>query len=182
MKDFLLIIALLLIPLAIVAERADVSTWQSRLVLPRFITEPDRHTPIHATGTVVPPIVTTNLTLTPADNPVILVRETVIPAGVTVTLAAGTQLFAHEFSTLRVDGELVIRGTANQPVTLATNEQHPDNKIWNGIILSSGARANLTHAQIHDAVPALTCLPDSTLTTQSVAIKNTTAATFGCKL
>lgn len=171
---------ILLIPLAIAAERADFNTWQSRLALPEFRDGVHRHTPLHAIGTVLPPTITANLTLTAADNPIVLVRETIISPGVTLTLEDGANVFAHEFAQLTVHGTLHVRGTPKQSIELTTNELHPDNKVWNGIVAAPTAVVTLAHTTIRYAAPGLTCLPGSAVTTDHLEMKYTNQDIFGC--
>lgn len=171
---------ILLIPLAILAERADFNTWQSRLAFPEFRDSVNRHTPLHAVGTVLPPTITTNLTLTAADDPIVLVRETIISPGVTLTLEGGANVFAHEFATLSVFGTLRMQGRQSEPIILTTNERHGDNQVWNGIVLVDGARADIAHAAIRYAAPGLTCLPGSAVTTDHLEMKYTNQDIFGC--
>lgn len=166
-----LVAALLLLPIAIWAESTDGKTWQNRLYLPILEPEPNRHTPIHTTGTFLPPTINRNIKLGPQDNPILLTTTTRIPAHITVTVSAGTTIYAHEFAQLIVDGKLIIRGTATKPVQLTTNEEHPLNQTWSGISVTASGQATIKHAAIRHASPAISCLPGSTAVITDVLIE-----------
>lgn len=170
--------ALLAAPLAVVAEHADFKTWHDRLVFPELEPEPSRHTPRFADGTLLPPTITANLELTAADNPVLLPFTTLIPAHVTVTVGPGTALYAHEFASLSVAGRLLVNGTVSQPVTFTTNELHPLNQVWSGVIVTDGGQATLAHTRLQHGTPTITCLPGSRLTAQHVDISDTSLGSF----
>lgn len=186
LSSLLLIAALLLLIVAIWVERREPITWQLRLALPFFTQEPNRHSPQHASGTFLPPIIPNDLELTPADNPVLLTNTTRIPVGVTVTIAPGTNIFAHEFGQLLVAGQLLINGSQTQPVTLTSNEQHPENRVWSGIIFQAGSLGKITYAIFRHASPAVSCLADSQVTTQNsqiaIAATGIFSASTQCKI
>ena len=156
-------LALVIGAAAVAIERAAPDTWHSRLLLAEFTSQPNRHTPRFASGTFLPPALTKNTTLSPAQNPVILAGTTTIPAGVTLAIEPGTRVFVHEFSGLHVSGTLRLRGTAEQPVTFFTNEVHPENQVWNGLIFNPGSRGDIAHALIEHASPAVSCLAQSSV-------------------
>lgn len=174
----LLIVALVVIPVAIVFERAEPRTWQERLAMAHFQTEPNRHTPLHAQGTFLPPVIPPHLTLTAHDNPVILAGRSEVPRGHSLTLEPGVTVFAHEFAELKVFGQLTVNGTSPSPVTLTSNERHPQNQIWNGVIVAEGGTATLTHIRFHFASPALTCLPGSNAHLSNSEIRNALIGIF----
>lgn len=155
--------ALLLIPLALIFERAEFKTWNARLIIPSFEDEPNRHTPIQTNGVFLPPRITKNTTLTPDQNPIILAGRTEIPAGVTLSVSPGVHIYAHEFSEISTSGTLRMQGAEQNPIQLTSNEMHPQNQLWNGIIVQSGGHAEISHTIFHHASPALTCLKDSTV-------------------
>lgn len=174
----LLLSALLLLSLAIWAETANSKVWNSRLVFPDLITEPRRHTPQHTTGTFLPSSIAQDLTLTPADNPILLTATTRIAPRVTLTLSPGTTVYAHEFAGLTVLGQLIIGSPSNQPVLLTSNELHPLNQTWSGITVTEGGGATITNAVFRYASPALTCLPGSQATLTNSHITNTALGVF----
>ena len=165
-----LTIALLCIPLLIQLERTLPHTWSERLLLPRFEAEVARHTPRHASGTFLPPVIMASRTLTPADNPILITKQTHISAGATLTLTPGTQVFFHEFASLIIDGTLQATGTAAAPIYLRTNELHPLNQVWSGMTLTATGSGSLQHVQIEDASPGINCVPGSRLTAQELTI------------
>lgn len=174
----LFLAGLVLIPAAVAFERLEPETWQSRLAFFPGDDEINRHTPLHAAGTFLPLQITQDLGLTPNQNPVILAGRTEIKSGVTVTFAPGTHLYAHEFAELAILGVLRMQGTDTQPVTLTTNERHPQNQLWNGIIVESGGQAEITYTHFEYASPALTCLPGSTTKLSHSEIKNALIGIF----
>lgn len=174
----LIVLAFLVIPFAIQFERAEPETWRSRLAVFSGKEEVSRHTPLHSEGTFLPPRFTQNTTLTAAANPVILSGRTEVPSGVTLTLEGGVNLFAHEFAELAVFGTLRMQGAEADPIIFTSNERHPQNQIWNGIIGYDGARAVITHTRFHYASPALTCLPGSAATLTHSEIRETLVGVF----
>lgn len=158
-----LLALLVLLPVAVGGERSLGQQWQSRLALPDFTMEVDRHTPLHASGTILPPRLTQDLTLRPTANPVIVPWTVVVPAGVTLTVTAGTQIFVHELAGLDIYGTLESIGDEEQRVVFVSNEQHPLNQTWTGLTFRPGSQGNVSWSRIAQASPALTCLSGSTV-------------------
>lgn len=170
LPTLLLCVALLCIPAFILFERKEFTTWTSPLLLPAFEPTIARHTPRHATGTFLPPIIHQSRTLGPADNPVIITTATQVPAGVSLTLLPGTHLFFHEFASLTVAGNFQAQGTAQTPIQLHTNELHPTNQTWGGLLFTASGRGDIAYTTITDASPALSCLPQSHVAARVVTI------------
>ncbi len=160
---------ILLIPLAMWVERQENFTWVNRLISPSFTEEPNRHTPIVSEGTFMPPTISGTIHITAAQNPVILSTITTIPAGSSLMISKDVVIYAHEYAAFVVEGSLNIQGTPTNPVHLTTNEQHPTNQVWAGIITKSQGKTTIENARISFASPAISCLKDST-----VSVKNTT--------
>lgn len=155
------VVVLLGLPFLMWSERAAGTTWVERLVIPHIEETPDRHTPRFSQGTYLPPVVTRDTTLNATQNPILVAHTTRIPAGVTLTVTPGVQFYFHEFATLVVEGELMLGGTDESPITLSSNELHPANQLWNGIIFMPGSSAGITGTTIQQATPAISCLPSS---------------------
>ena len=136
----ILLCALLLLPLAAIAEHADLKVWNERLAWPNLEPEPDRHTPRYTDGTLLPPTITGDVVLTAADNPVLLPSTTRIERGASLTLMPGTLIAAHEFAALQVAGTLTVNGSDNAPVVFASNELHPENQVWNGVLAEENSK------------------------------------------
>ena len=151
----LLVTALILLPIAIWAEQVDSKVWYNRLAIPEFEPKPNKHTPRHADGTILPPIIKKDLRLTPNNNPVLLTAVTHIAPGATVTVDPGTNFYAHEFARLIVEGTLNLNGTLANPITLTSNEVHPLNQTWGGLVVTNTGRANITHAKFRYSSPAI---------------------------
>lgn len=154
----LLSLALVLSPALFWLQQATPEVFNQRLFLPQLLPVLDRHTPRYTTG--------------------ILTGTTRVAAGTTLTIPAGTRIYANEFATLVIDGTLITQGTQDKPVIFSTNEQHEANQLWNGLVLSAGSRSDLHHTTIEYAAPAVTCLENSSLTSNHVTIKNTKVPVF----
>jgi hypothetical protein len=178
LPSLILSFLLLFLPLAAAIERHYPRLWQERLILPDIIPDISRHTPLHYTGTFLPPVISRDRNLTPENNPVILSHLTRVPSGVTLTLAPGTQIYAHEFAGLNIEGNLIAAGNAVKPIVFTTNEEHPRNQLWNGISLEPGSRAELLFVAIQHASPAITCLADSRLNASNININVASTGIF----
>ncbi|MFH1354235.1 MAG: hypothetical protein ABIH36_03010 [bacterium] len=181
MKDLstgLLVCALILLPLIAWSEARDLKSWNNRLVIPYLTSQPDRHTQKHTAGTTLPPVINEDLILTPANNPVLLTATTRINAGATLSLSPGTAIYAHEFSGIIIEGKLVAQGLKDEPILFTSNELHPLNQTWNGLIVTGEGQATITHAIFHYASPALTCLADSNTTLNSSYITDASLGIF----
>ncbi len=174
----LLITFILLLPIFIWAERTNAEVWQNRLAIPSFENEPNRHTPVHFAGTFLPPTINHDLTLTSTDNPILLTTTTRIAPNATLTLKPGTTIYAHEFASLIIAGQLIAQGSAKQPIQFISNETHPLNQTWGGITVTENGQTNITQALFRHASPALTCLPDSSANLSNVHIKDTSLGVF----
>jgi hypothetical protein len=174
----LLVVVLIVLPFAGLAERFIPEVWQERLALPVLTATLPRHTPRQAQGVFLPPRLTATYAAPTATEPLLLAGTVEIPADVTFTIPAGTHLFAHEFARLVVKGRLIIAGTPDQPVQLTTNEQHPANQWWSGLVIEPGGVAEIRHAQIEYAYPGITCLSGSTTTVTETRIRYTSLGAF----
>lgn len=174
----LFLAGLVLIPAAVAFERLEPETWQSRLVFFPGKDEINRHTPLQTDGAFLPPRLERDLTFTPEHNPIILPSRTEVAPNTTVTFTPGTHLYAHEFSELAVLGTLRMQGAQTKPITLTTNERHPQNQLWNGIIIEPGGQAEIAYTHFEYASPALTCLPGSTAELSHSEIKNALIGIF----
>lgn len=168
LPTLLITLTLLLVPIAIIIEHQFPADWQNRLYLPEFIVPPDYHTPLFTAGTVLPQVIRENLILTADHNPYLLTSATRINPSVTVTIQSGVTIFAAENASLIVDGRLIAHGTNALPITFQSNEKHPLNQTWLGVIAEPQSSVDLLHVSINDASPAISCLSDS-----QVAIKQT---------
>ena len=163
------VFALLLVPAAIAIEKAEPRLWSDRLILPSFTAQENLHTPREYIGTFLPPTISTSRTLTIKDSPVILTKTTTIPLGVTVTLEPGVEVFAHEYGALVVNGMLVVNGIADNNVVFTTNEKHPTNQTWSGIVFGPTGHGTIQHTHLKYGSPGITCAAGS-----AVVIQNTT--------
>ena len=155
LPTLLITLALFLLPLAVAIEHKFPTDWQSRLYLPEFIVQPDYHTPLFTTGIFLPSVIRENITLTASHNPYLLVNTTRINPLVTVTVEPGVKIFAAENTALVVDGRLFAQGTSTLPITFQSNEKHPLNQTWLGLMAQPQASIDLQHVSINDASPAI---------------------------
>ena len=167
-STILLAITLALVPLALWVEKTENKTWNEMLIQSVFSREENKHTPLFADGTFLPPTITKDTTYTAKDNPVILTTTTHIPKDNTITFEKGTHVVVHEHGQLTVQGTLNIAGTKTNPVLLTSNEKHPENISWGGIIFTETGKGNISHAVFEYASPAISCINKS-----AVNIKNT---------
>ncbi|HLD26016.1 MAG TPA: hypothetical protein VJC05_03170 [Candidatus Andersenbacteria bacterium] len=171
-------ITLLGLPLALWAEHADSRVWNQRLAIPTFEPEPARHTPREITGTYLPPIITSDRTLTAEGSPYLLTTTTRVAPGATLTVNAGTAILTHEFASLTIEGTLRADGTREAPVLFASNEAHPLNQTWAGLQVAAGGRATMSHITLTAASPAISCLPDSIVHIDHATISDSSLGLF----
>lgn len=162
---------LLLLPVALWLEREHLPAWGSRLAFPPAQDEPNRHTPLISQGTFLPPTITEQVTLTAKDNPVILPAATTITKAGALTIEPGAIIMVHEYGQLIVDGRLHINGTEKEPVTFLTNESHPANQMWGGIIFNPSGNGSIAHATFEHASPAISCLNTNNIAINQVKSK-----------
>lgn len=171
-------LGLLLLPIAFLAEQADQEMWTNRLFLASLLPEPDRHTPLVIEGTFLPPVITKSTHITSAQSPLILTGRTRVPRAVTLEIDPGVTIYAHEFAELIVAGRLVSRGQPDTPIVWRSNEAHPLNQIWNGLIFTAGSQAEVSHTIIQHAAPAMSCLPDSQVSMAHVRLNSPSLGLF----
>jgi hypothetical protein len=106
---------------------------------------------------------------------VILADNVTVPAGVTLTLGAGTVVKAAAMKALTVRGTLVVSGTAQAKVVF----QSKDSTIpgsWGGIAIASGGTANLSYVEIRHAGQAFQALSGSSFSLDHALIEESNIA------
>ena len=171
-------IALLSTPLAIWLEKNNYSIWNNQLVLHELQPEPNRHTLVRSEGKYLPRIIEQNLTLSSSEGPFLISGTINIQPTATLTIEPGTQILAHEFGQIINQGVLVINGTKQQPVTISTNELHPLNQTWSGIVSTPQSTTSITNAHIQHASPAITCQTSSTVSINNSLIEQGNLGVF----
>lgn len=152
-----------LLPVFFLIEQLYANAWHDRAALPDIVPVLHLHTPVVTSGVFLPPVITHDRSFTKHEV-LILTGTTRIPAGVTLTLGPGVQVYAHEFAALTIEGSLIIEGTPAQPVVFTTNEAHPANQMWSGLMFMAGSHGHLAYTTIRLASPAVSCLPHSMVT------------------
>jgi hypothetical protein len=159
-------------------ELTSSTLWGQRLLIPNISNTPDLHTPRFAEGYFLPPIISKDTVIDPEKNPVVLTGTVHISPNTTLTLKPGVQIFANEFATLIVDGTLISQGTAKNKVTFITNEQHPDNQNWAGIIVNPDGKAQISNNDINNASPGISCIGSSQVNIDSTFITDGSTGIF----
>ncbi|PIQ08858.1 MAG: hypothetical protein COW71_09650, partial [Ignavibacteriales bacterium CG18_big_fil_WC_8_21_14_2_50_31_20] len=99
----------------------------------------------------IPSVITSNYTVSSGNY--VCNSNITVNSGVTLTIAAGTNITFQNGSALIVNGTLNVNGTSNNKVIL--NFQYPQNNpsqgIKNEIKVNSSGHANITHAEIRNA-------------------------------
>jgi hypothetical protein len=83
-----------------------------------------------------------------------MTEDTTIASGVTVTIAPDSWIEAAEGSFLRVEGNLLVAGTAEQPVTVYPLDTAPS---WGGITVEAGGSADIQYLQGEHVSALLFC-------------------------
>jgi|SRR5581483_830554 len=169
---------LLLVPLGIIIENLRPDIWNARLWLAMLVPEPNRHTPQYTNGTYLPPVITKDTTLTASGSPIVVAGTIRVPAGVTLTIEPGTAIYAAEFSEIDIEGTLRALGTAQTPITLSTNEVHPLNQVWNGLIFRPGSAGTISYTTIAHGAPAISCLATAVVQGDHLTLTDTLTDVF----
>lgn len=74
---------------------------------------------VASSETVIGGTLAADTTLNTANSPYAIATDLIVPPGVTLTIQAGVALYLTDGRSLRVQGALIINGTAAQPVTVA---------------------------------------------------------------
>jgi hypothetical protein len=98
--------------------------------------------------------------------------DVTVPAGVTLTVAAGTVVTAAGNFSLSIKGTLVVQGTAASPVQFVGASA----ASWGGIAVSGTGTANLSYVTINDASQAFAALAGTTYALDHVTIQHAGSA------
>ena len=164
---------LLVLPALFVFQIQEGKTWSERLILPDLEQTIPRHTPRFTEGMYLPPQIIGTKIITKDQSPVLLSTTTTITPGAMLTIEPGTTIYASEFASLIVEGKLV----ADQ-VIFTTNELHPLNQLWNGLIVKQGGQMTIKNASIEYASPGISCLMNSSVTISKTKITHTATDIF----
>lgn len=114
------------------------------------------------------------------EKPIILLDSVLLDSAYTLTIEAGTKIYANTSGTLLIGGNLIINGTVDEPVLLTNSRLDLENALgqWRGIFFLRTSRFNqITHTSIRNAVngiylgtPDNDTLPDLEL--RNVKIEN----------
>jgi len=104
---------------------------------------------------------------TTVSGPVTLLNDTTVEAGVTLTIAAGTQLEATTGKKISVKGTLLIQGVAGQEIAIAPPA---GGGAWAGFVVETGGSADIAYVTGHDVANFLYSKSGSTATIDHVTI------------
>lgn len=172
LSSLLVIVIIISIPVLIWAERAAGSQWTKPFISLFETKDPNRHTPRFTNGRILPARISTNTTLTAQQGPYILDGETVITPNATLTIEPGVTIFTQEFASLVVYGQLKARGSSDQPIVFDTNELHPDNQTWGGVVFLSKSQGDVAYVTMAYGSPAISCLSESRVSVDSSKIES----------
>jgi hypothetical protein len=98
--------------------------------------------------TIVGGTLAEDTTLSPGASPYVLTSDWIIPPGITLTIPAGVTVRMTGKRNIRVQGTLLVNGTASQPVTI----EGRNNERWGGISFENPATPSaLAHVILRDA-------------------------------
>lgn len=98
--------------------------------------------------TVIGGTLAADTTLSPTLSPYVIDTDLIVPAGLTLTIPAGVTIALTEKRNLRVQGALVVNGTAAEPVSFSGR----DGARWGGISFESPATpSSLSHVSLRGA-------------------------------
>lgn len=122
-----------------------------------------------ASPTYVEANVTEDATWTADDGPYVVTTDVTVADGATLTVEAGTTVYAGEGVTVTVAGSLLAEGTADRPVAFTTQQPNPDAGAWNTIryVGDGDSRLRLANATVEYANTAVSV--DSTAGSVTVA-------------
>jgi hypothetical protein len=87
-----------------------------------------------------------------------LSADLVIPTGQTVCVGAGVTVTATANITVRIEGVLIVDGTAASPAQFVGGGQPSS---WHGIVIAAGGSLQLTYGTVRDAQYAIHAMPGS---------------------
>lgn len=108
-----------------------------------------------------------DMTITPSDLPIVVYDSLVVPLEKTLTIEPGSTVYFHNNASLIVRGNLIARGTVQQPVTLRGDRLDrmfsylPYDRLnnqWGGIrVEPTCQQLHIDHADIHSSTIGLSC-------------------------
>ena len=115
--------------------RKGTRTWTEKWQRPDKPGAAPRSQPAPEGARRVPALVEKDLTLNKADSPWIVDENVMIPAGVTLTIEAGSDVLFGRKRYLTVEGRILARGTKENPVRLRAYSGSEDDK-WAGLFIT----------------------------------------------
>lgn len=110
---------------------------------------------------------------TTVSGTVLLDNDTLVPAGVTLTVQPGTTVRVKASKLLSIKGVLAIPGTAAQPVKFLVDG---GTGTWVGINLSGTGQATLSYIELRDALVGLFAMAGTTYVVDHMLIERSDAA------
>ena len=84
-------------------------------------------------------IISVDTTWTLAGSPYIITGNTLVNAGITLTINAGVTVKFDTLTALQINGELLARGTSSNKITFTSNESSPAAGNWSFIFFSNSS-------------------------------------------
>lgn len=81
-------------------------------------------------------IITQDTTWTPANNPVIIIRNVLVPDGVTLKIDPGVEVKFDGFFLLQIEGILIAQGTKSRMIKFTSNKANPKAGDWQVILFT----------------------------------------------
>jgi hypothetical protein len=90
-----------------------------------------------------------------ADKPHVLYDTSIVSVGCTLTIQAGTRIYGHYQSLLKINGTLIVEGNATDSVVFTTDQPNPGKAagLWGGFYFTASSnhntieRASILHTQ-----------------------------------
>ena len=116
-------------------------------------------------------------TLTLANSPYVIVDSTLIVSGVTLTIEPGVTLRFDDGKYLKVEGDLVARGTVDSNIVFTSNSETPSagswSKVWlNGTSVTSDSSDNYTSGTVLEYCQFLYAVDGLQLSSSSCIVDN----------
>jgi len=129
-----------------------------------------------------------NTTFLKKNNPYIVTQELIVSKGISLTIEAGTELLFSPDTRLRVQGDLIARGTLTDSIRMR-NLQNPNQTPWNGIVFDSAitvldplgnylSGTILAYTSIFNTNYSITVINNSTVLVENTMLKRSSFGVY----